>query len=356
MKSTPEQAQWGWDIVGHERAIALLRGVLRSGHPPHAYLFTGPEGTGKRTLAVAFAMALNCQAEAPDGMAWPDQPCGLCSACSKVARGSHPDVVEINLQTQAAAEGTRGKTGSAKELKIDAIRELQAGVGLSPHSGRWKIYIIGDADRMNEEASNCLLKTLEEPPDHTILMLLASDESALLPTISSRCFAVPLRTSARTSVANALQDRWGAEEEQAELLAALSGGRVGSAVEMLGDRESLARRKRALEELTLLSGAPISERINVATKLAKMFTDARAELYEMLDAWEGWWRDVLLVSASASELAGNVDQMPTLNSVARKYGVQKAAGAIQLIHATRRELLENVNPRLALEALALGLP
>jgi DNA polymerase-3 subunit delta' len=118
----------------------------------------------------------------------------------------------------------------------------------------------------------------------------------------------------------------------------------------------MARRKAALEELALLSGMPPSDRINKANTLAKMFTDARADLYDLLDVWEGWWRDVLIVRASASELAVNVDQLPTLASVAGRVSARRASGAIELIQATRRQLFENVNPRLALEALTLGLP
>jgi DNA polymerase-3 subunit delta' len=337
----------------------MLRNALRSNTPAHAYLFVGPAGVGKHALAVAFAMALNCEADAPAGQAGPDVPCGICASCSRIARSAHPDVFEVNLETQAQTLGeigARAKTGPAKELRIDVIRDMQSTVGLKPHSARWKVYIIGDAERLNEEASNCLLKTLEEPPAHTILILLAPDEASVLPTISSRCFAVPVRPAGRQVLAAALEKYWGAERDQAAMVAALSDGRTGYAVGLLEERESLTRRHKALEELSLLAGAPIAERINVATKLAKMFTDARAELYDMLETWESWWRDVMLLGASASELVINVDQLAALKSVASKQSPARAAGAIDLIHHTRQELSENVNPRLALEALALGLP
>nr|AIA14614.1 Mur ligase family, glutamate ligase domain protein [uncultured bacterium] len=356
MTQIPAQKS-GWPVVGNERTVAMLRNALRSGNLPHAYLFVGPEGVGKRTMALAFAMSLNCQAEPPSGQEHPDVPCGICPSCSKILRGVHPDLMEVNLQKQAQMAGDgRSKSGPAKELKIDIIRDMQSTVGLSPHSARYKIYVIGDADRMNEEASNCLLKTLEEPPPNTMLFLLASDESAVLPTISSRCFIVPVRTVPTPVVAQALEDYWGAEREQAQVLATLSGGRLGSAVGLLEDRESLNRRKRALEELSLLAGAPLSDRVNVATRLARMFTDARPELYEMLSTWEGWWRDVMVTSSSAADLAVNIDQLAALRSVASKQGTARAARAVALIQETRKQLQENVNPRLALEALAIGLP
>ena len=347
----------GWPLIGHDRPIDLLRKSLRTGLLSHAYLFTGPEGVGKHTAAIALAMTVNCQGDVPAGQPWPDVPCLLCPSCSRIMRGGHPDISEINLEVQAQALGDTGKKAApAKELKIDIVRDMQSSLGLSPHNARRKVYIIGDAARLNEEASNCLLKTLEEPPSHSMLILLAPDEEAVLPTISSRCVQVQFRPLSRTLVAHSLSDVWGAEEEQAEMLAALSGGRLGYAVGLLSDDGALSRRRSALEEAALLTGAPVLDRVEAAAKLARRFTDARSELYDMLDEWETWWRDVMVVKAGVQELAAGVDQLPSLQSIARRTPVAKAADAVRLIQATRTQLLENVNPRLALEALTLGLP
>lgn len=348
----------GWPVIGHDRAVTMLRRSISDDLLSHAYLFTGPASTGKRTLALVFAMALNCEADAPEGQQGPDVPCGLCASCSRILRGEHPDLTEVNLATQAAALAEEGGRRAAppKELRIDTIREMQHTVGLSPYSGRWKVYILGDADRMNEEAANCLLKTLEEPPSHTILILLAPDEAPVLPTISSRCIQVPLRPLSRQLIASGLVQEWGAEREQAEKLAALSGGRLGWAVTMLTNPSGLSLRGEALEEMAMLSGSTILDRINAASRYAKRFTDARPELYAALDTWEGWWRDVLVVRSDAPELVMNVDQLTTLNSLARRVSTERAHEAITLIQRTRRQLQENVNPRLALEALTLGLP
>jgi DNA polymerase-3 subunit delta' len=272
-------------------------------------------------------------------------------------RGAHPDVTEINLAVQAQQQGESGKKGTpSRELRIDVVRDMQATLGLNPHSGRRKVYLIGDADRMNEEAANCLLKTLEEPPEHSMLVLMAPDEESALPTISSRCVQLQFRPLSRSLVASSLASVWGAEEEQAEMLAALSGGRLGHAVGLLGNDQALARRRAALEEAALLTGAPVLDRVEAAARYAKRYTDARSELFDMLDEWETWWRDVMVVKVGASDLAVSVDQLPSLNSIARRTPVAKAADAVRLIQQTRKQLLENVNPRLALEALTLGLP
>jgi DNA polymerase-3 subunit delta' len=263
----------------------------------------------------------------------------------------------MNLEIQAQLLGEGGKKGApSRELRIDVVRDMQASIGLNPHSARRKVYIIGDADRLNEEASNCLLKTLEEPPDHSMLVLLAPDEDSVLPTISSRCVQLQFRPMSRGAVASSLTSVWGAEEEQAETLAALSGGRLGYAVELLGNEHALARRRAALEEAAILTGAPVLDRVEAAAKYAKRYTDARAELFDMLDEWETWWRDVMVVKVGAGDLAVSVDQLSSLNSIARRTPVSKAASAVRLIQQTRKQLLENVNPRLALEALTLGLP
>src|SRR5438046_8101458 len=149
----------------------------------------------------------------------------------------------------------KGRACPQQELRVESIREMQRTVGLSPHSGRWKIFIIGDADKMNEEAANCLLKTLEEPPAHTILLLIAADESRLLPTIYSRCIHVPLRALSRKAISDALIEFWHADPEKAEQLAALSGGRLGWAVAMLERRGRMEQRSQALEDLVLLANA-----------------------------------------------------------------------------------------------------
>jgi DNA polymerase III subunit delta' len=345
----------GWPVVGNEGAVQMLRRAVSRGMLNHAYLFVGPKGSGKRLLARTFAQAVNCEVSGDELAS--GAPCGLCSQCSRIRSGAHPDVAFFDLETQAAAAGAGGKkVAPQKELRIETVRQLQDGLALRPYSARRKIYIIGDADRMNEEAANCLLKSLEEPPSHSILVLLASDESSVLPTTYSRCTYVPLRTVAREEITIYLQSDRGVEEERARLLSSLAGGRVGSAITLLESPETLAARSRALQELATLKGATVVDRLDASARLAKMFTDARSELYDLLDTWELWFRDLLVTSAGAADLLMNVDQRPALASQAGKLDAEAALQAVQLVSVTRRQLAENVNPRLALEALTLGLP
>lgn len=347
----------GWRVVGHERAVLMLGNSILNQRLGHAYLFTGPQGIGKRTLALEFASALNCLAgNGPNGSTR-GQPCHLCQSCTRIARGSHPDVVEISLERQGLVESDgRAKTATPKEIKIDAIRGLQATVGLNPHSGAWKVYILGDAERLNEEASNALLKTLEEPPSSTVLLLLALDTEAVLPTIASRCFHVPLRPVRRAAIAAALMSMHGFERDKAEMLAALSGGRPGAALSLASAPDALDKRPAALQKLAAISGAHRVERVNAASDLAKMFTEDRRGFYDLLDHWESWWRDVVAVSSSQPSVAINVDQAPALRAAAERISTYAALNAVKLVEQTRLQLMENVNPRLALESLTLGLP
>jgi DNA polymerase III subunit delta' len=333
----------------------MLKRAISRDRLNHAYLFVGPRGTGKRLFARTFAQAVNCEASG-DG-AQGGVPCGLCSQCCRIRAGAHPDVVLYDLETQAAASQTGGKRAAPqKELRIETVRQLQEGLALRPYSARRKIYIIGDADRMNEEAANCLLKSLEEPPPHSILVLLASDEGAVLPTIFSRCTYIPLRTVSSAEIAGYLSSTRGIEEERAQLLSSLAGGRVGSAITLLESPETMSARTRALQELATLKGATVVERLDASARLAKMFTDARAELYDLLDTWELWHRDLLVTLAGVGDLSVNIDQRQALSSQAGKLEPAAALKAADLISTTRQQLAENVNPRLALEALTLGLP
>ncbi|TET38214.1 MAG: AAA family ATPase, partial [Dehalococcoidia bacterium] len=155
-----------WQVIGHEKAVALLERSMKGGKLSHAYLFVGPPHVGKMTLAMNLAQALNCRGE--------ERPCGECPQCRRIARGVHADVQVIGLEGRM-------------EIGIDQIREMQHAASLKPFEGRNRVFIIDGADHLSHEAANCLLKTLEEPPPNDQLILLAANERLLLPTVLSRC-------------------------------------------------------------------------------------------------------------------------------------------------------------------------
>jgi len=319
-----------WEVVGHETAISLLKYSLASEHIAHAYLLTGPPQIGKTTLATNLAQALNCLSE--------HRPCGECSVCQRIARHVHPDVRLIEPEGDS--------------IKIEQVRTMQREVALSPYEGRRRVYILCQFENATREAANCLLKTLEEPPDYVVLVLTAHEADLLLPTIVSRCQVLPLRPLPVSQVVQALRERWGVDEEQALLLGKLSSGRIGWAVTAYRDSEILARRGRHLAALQEITQRGRLDRLRYAQQLSR-----RPEgIPEVLDLWLSWWRDLLLLHAQCPENIVNVDQEPTLHEQAGRYSTEQIKDFIRSIRTTQQQLRQNVNAQLALEVLFLGLP
>lgn len=320
-----------WQTIGHDWAVALLRRSLAGGQVAHAYLFSGPPQVGKTRLALELAQALNC--------AGPEPPCGRCPSCLKIAQGSHPDVRLV--------EGA----GAGKSLKIDQVRALQREAALAPYEGRYRVFILRQMDRASLEAANSLLKTLEEPPGHVVLELTAVHPESLPSTIVSRCQSLKLRPVAVRQIEAALADR-GVPPDRAQLLARLSGGRVGWALRAGQDEALLQQRQRHLDQLIRLLAADRVERLDFAWEASRDPTAAR----DMLEAWTAWWRDLLLLHSGSGQGLVNVDRRKELHSLAGQGTLSQAWTVLTALQAAAAQLEDNVNSRLALEGLVLKLP
>ena len=320
-----------WDIVGQDWAVALLRRGLETGRMAHAYLLTGPPQIGKTRLARILAQALNCEQA--------DPPCGRCPSCKKIENGVHPDVRLI--------EGE----GAGDSIRIEQIRALQRDAVLSPYEGRRRVFVLRRMDLATIEAANCLLKTLEEPPQQVTLILTAV-EAALLPgTVVSRCQRLDLRPVARQEVEAALRAR-GLPAEQARLLARLSGGRVGWAFQATEDPAVLERRRQGLEQLAGLLAADRVERLEVAYKVSRDTVACR----DLVELWATWWRDMLVLRGHGEDHLLNVDGAGDLRSWAGQASLSSARSVLAALQATAAQLQANVNARLAMEGLLLQLP
>jgi len=214
------------DLVGQDLTIDLLEGAVdassapdRSAQMTHAWLFTGPPGSGRSVAAVAFAAALQCDAGG----------CGECRSCQTARAGSHPDVTVLNTD--------------GLSIGVAEAREVVRKAALRPSVGRWQILVVEDADRLTEQAANALLKSVEEPPAHTVWMLCAPAAEDVIATIRSRCRPVLLRTPPPDAIARLLVDRDGVDETAASLAAAASQGHIGRARGLARDED--ARRRRA---------------------------------------------------------------------------------------------------------------
>lgn len=316
-----------WQTVGHEWAVALLERALATGHTAQAYLLTGAPNIGKTHLALELAAALNCTGGEP--------PCGRCWSCAHTTQGTHPDVAIVEPD--------------GAHIKIDQVRSLQRDLSLSPYRGRWRACIIPDFHLATTEAANALLKTLEEPPAHAMLVLTTTDASLLLPTIVSRCQVLALRAVPVDQVERALVDRWQVREDRAQLLARLSAGRMGWAIRAAQDPAILADREQHLETLLGLLRQGRAARIAAAERLAKLDT-----LPDVIRLWQAWWRDVLLVQNGCEDLVANVDHLDALRRWAARGGADRAPAALREAETALSRLEQNVNPRLALEVMLLG--
>ncbi|HUV56924.1 MAG TPA: DNA polymerase III subunit delta' [Dehalococcoidales bacterium] len=333
-----------WQVVGQNKVVSLLQHSLERQALAHAYLLVGPPHTGKMTLALNLAQALNCEASEP--------PCGQCPSCQKIASGKHADVQIISL----TSNGNSAEAKSQTEIGIDQIRQLQHSASLPPFEGKYKVFIIDGAELLSNEAANCLLKTLEEPEDRVIFILLTVEERLLLSTVISRCQRLELSPLAASEAEAALTTRWNIEPEQAKLLTRLCHGRLGWAVSAALDASLLQQRTEKIDRLLAILGANYDERFAYATQLANQFSQNREAVQELLNLWLDWWRDLMLVKTGCGDAITNIDFKTTLVNMAGDYSLAQVKTSINSIQATEKELRQNANPRLALEVLMLDIP
>ena len=324
-----------WPVIGHEWAVNLLAKVTASGHLSHAYLFTGPAQVGKTTLARAFAQAILCERQTGEPCKDDAPP---CRTCRRIAEGRYPD-----LQMIAAEKNS---------IQIDQVRVLRSDAALSPLEGRYRIFIIREIERATPPAANALLKTLEEPPPYVILLLTSHRRDLVLPTVLSRCQVIGLRPLPQEQVQDALATRWGVAPEQTELLARLSGGRIGWAIRAHTHPEIGQDRNRRLDGLLTLTTEGYVYRLNQAETLSRQ-SDA---IEETLGLWATWWRDILLIQRGAPQAIINLDRRAQLTQQAELYQSGQVEAALDDLVQTLRRIKANVNVRLALDLLLLRLP
>ncbi|MSQ33706.1 MAG: hypothetical protein EXR60_04735 [Dehalococcoidia bacterium] len=339
-----------WNIVGHTRALHALQRALATGTLAHSYILVGPPRTGKRTLALELAKALNC-AEATSA----SRPCGRCQACRSMDAGKHPDVTTIALGSPLVSGEDDKKVLPRRYISIEQVRELQRTATLAPFAGRARVYLVDGADEMNAESANCLLKTLEEPPPRVLLVLLCSDTAEMLPTVLSRCQRLELGLLSEAAVSAALRQRWEAAPELAAQLAQACEGRLGWAVAALREPALLEARQLLRERLTAALTGNRSQRLNYAGELASLWSKDREEAAEALEALQGLYRGLLRARAGGEQGAGQSVLTP-LPYQLQGLHILEIARALRSLALAREHLQQNVNARLALDVLFLGLP
>lgn len=317
-------------IIGHHQAVTTLQNALRGGRVAHAYLFHGPEGVGKSTLARIFAMAYFCGQEQADA-------CGECADCQRFMQGNNPDYREI--------------TASGSTIKIDQVREIQREAQFKSYGGKGKIYLLSQAEKLTPEAANCLLKVLEEPPPGTVFLLTADNPHRLLPTILSRCQQVPLRRVSPEIIAEELAERFGKLPGEARVAALLSDGLPGKAI--AGAEEESGQELRG-EVLKLLRGIKKGD-ITELFSLAEVMEKSKEQTRLMLDLLTLWYRDQLVwLTTRSPDMIINIDLLEEIKA-GESIGAKPIMMAIDELSRARTLLAGNANFRLVLEVLLLKL-
>jgi DNA polymerase-3 subunit delta' len=327
-----------WQVFGQPKAITLLERSIQHGQLSHAHLFVGPPHVGKFTLAVNLAQAVNCESSE-------DVPCQQCPACLRIAAGKHADVQIVDLISP-----------EAKEIGINQIKEIQMSSHLPPFEGKRKVFIIDKAELLSNEAANCLLKTLEEPPPKVHLILLTASESRLLTTILSRCQRVELRPLPASMVREILITSYDISHDRAVLLSTLSGGCLGWALLADSDDTILQHRQQTIAAFADLSSASLQQRFAYAAEMATQFSKSRHRVTEILSSWLQWWHDLLLIKGGNAQSITNIDCKAMLSHQAEGLTIKQIAEFIRHIEAVGQKLEQNVSPRAALEVLMLKMP
>ncbi|MBQ3509916.1 MAG: DNA polymerase III subunit delta' [Peptococcaceae bacterium] len=318
------------DIQGQEKAIHILQCAIQNRHIAHAYLFAGPEGVGKKQTALALAQYLNCAA--PDLNTFTS--CGNCPSCIQSVSGSQPDI--LMLEPDGAS------------IKIEQIRTLLSKVSLRSYENAYKVIIINDAHLMTEQAANCLLKTLEEPTDNTVFILITAQVQNLPVTILSRCQQISFHLLSPSVIQDILQKLHPERQSQIGLVTALAKGSVSTAENLLANEEIAGARQEFYDLLMKLHQMRPAQIIGWCEQWDKNKKMVKA----LLELGQLWYHDALMVNTSGQmTLLVNQDYLAPLKS--QKIAPQQLLQILQYFQTGMAQLENNASPRLIMEIVLL---
>ncbi|MCR4695549.1 MAG: DNA polymerase III subunit delta' [Pseudobutyrivibrio sp.] len=333
-------------IIGQEEAKSLLINAIKTEKTSHAYIFSGPKGSGKMMLAEAFAQMLLCENPGDDA-------CGQCHSCHQSISRNNPDIIYVSPEEGKAS------------LSVDIVREqINNNIVIKPYSGKYKVYIVDEAEKMNQQAQNALLKTIEEPPAYAIIILLTTNHNSFLQTILSRCVTIQMKTISDEAIKSHLTQKFQIVDYQSEIVASFAQGNLGKAIELATSADfqeikektlSLVKRVGAMDEYE------ISQAVGEIKDLRDRDKKGEGNLSQpfvgqILDLITLWYRDVLLYKATADDslLIYKEDSydIKQLADTCTYHGLNEI---FDTIDHTRKRLSANVNFELTIMLLIVGL-
>lgn len=319
------------DIIGHEQIINHLKSAVKLNKVSHAYIFNGEKGSGKKTVANAFAKMLQCEGEG-------DKPCGNCRSCRQAENSNHPDIIRIIHE-------------KPNTISIDDIREQLIGdIQIKPYQSKFKIYIVPDAEKMTVQAQNALLKTIEEPPAYAVILFLTTNASSFLPTILSRCVMLNMKPVPDEEVRHYLMEHVEVPDYQADIAVAFAQGNIGKAVQLATSEYFNEIKTSAIHLLKNIPKYDISD-INAAVK---SIGDYKVDIQDYLDILAVWYRDVLYFKAT-KDPNGLIfkDQIQAIREQTHNGSYEGMEKILESLKKAKERLNANVNFDLTMELLFL---
>ena len=321
------------DVVGHRNIIKYIQNAVTADAVSHAYILNGERGSGKKLLANLFAMSMQCQNRDEDGDA-----CGKCRSCKQAMSGNHPDIIHVTHE-------------KPNTISVDDIRvQVNDDIVIRPYSSKYKIYIIADADLMTAQAQNALLKTIEEPPEYAVIMLLTENAETLLPTIRSRCIMMKLRNIKDQLVKKYLMEQLEVPDYKADVCVAFAQGNMGRAIMLARSEHFNEIREEAVHLLRNIDEMTVPE----LTEAVKRCMAYRLEINDYLDIIAIWYRDVLIYKATKSvDRVVFSDQIKYIRERARKSSYEGIENILDALEKAKARIKANVNFELVMELLLL---
>lgn len=321
------------DIVGHNDIIEYIKNVVMMDKVSHAYILNGEKGSGKKLLANLFAMSLQCENREQDGDA-----CGRCRSCKQAMNSNQPDIIKVIHE-------------KPNTISIDDIRDQVNGdIDIKPYSSRYKIYVIADADMMTIQAQNAILKTIEEPPEYAVIMLLTENAEALLPTIRSRCVMLKLRNIKDQLIKKHLMEQMQIPDYKADVCVAFAQGNMGKAIMLASSEHFNEIKEEAVHLLREINDMELSDLLGAV----KISADYKLEITDYLDVLAIWFRDVLIYKATMNvDRVVFSDQLKYIKIRASKSSYEGIEIILDALEKAKARLKANVNFELTMELLLL---